>query len=120
MSGIDTPYAVANQVTEYHQVPLVLRSGSYRGLAATANHFARETHMDSLAHAAGMDAVEFPPEKSFRPENAGGAGSRGESVWLAEAEKWRRAGIWRGRWKRKGQLCRYLRRDFCGPEEKTA
>ncbi len=59
MSGIDTPYVVANQITEYHQVPLVLRSGSYRGLAATANHFARETHMDSLAHAAGMDPLEF-------------------------------------------------------------
>jgi nicotinate dehydrogenase subunit B len=59
MSGIDTPYVVANQVAEYHQVPLVLRSGSYRGLAATANHFARETHMDSLAHAAGMDPLEF-------------------------------------------------------------
>jgi nicotinate dehydrogenase subunit B len=59
MSGIDTPYVVANQVTEYHQVPLVLRSGSYRGLAATANHFARETHMDSLANAAGMDPLEF-------------------------------------------------------------
>jgi nicotinate dehydrogenase subunit B len=59
MSGIDTPYEVANQVTEYHQVPLVLRSGSYRGLAATANHFARETHMDSLAHEAGMDPLEF-------------------------------------------------------------
>jgi len=59
MSGIETPYVVANQVTEYHQVPLVLRSGSYRGLAATANHFARETHMDSLAHAASMDPLEF-------------------------------------------------------------
>ncbi len=59
MSGIDTPYVVGNQVTEYHQVPLILRSGSYRGLAATANHFARETHMDSLAHAASMDALEF-------------------------------------------------------------
>ncbi|HET7107524.1 MAG TPA: molybdopterin cofactor-binding domain-containing protein [Candidatus Acidoferrum sp.] len=59
MSGIDTPYVVANQLTEYHQVPLVLRSGSYRGLAATANHFARETHMDSLANAAGMDPLEF-------------------------------------------------------------
>ena len=59
MSGIDTPYAVANQVTEYHQVPLVLRSGSYRGLAATANHFARETHMDSLANEAGVDPLEF-------------------------------------------------------------
>jgi nicotinate dehydrogenase subunit B len=59
MSGIETPYVVANQVIEYHQVPLVLRSGSYRGLAATANHFARETHMDLLAHAAGMDPLEF-------------------------------------------------------------
>ncbi len=59
MSGIETPYVAANQVTEYHQVPLVLRSGSYRGLAATANHFARETHMDSLAREASMDPLEF-------------------------------------------------------------
>jgi len=51
-SGIETPYDVSNQRTEYHPVPLVLRSGSYRGLAATANHFARETHMDALARAA--------------------------------------------------------------------
>jgi len=59
MSGIETPYDVANQHTEYHQVPLVLRSGSYRGLAATANHFARESHMDALAHVAQMDPFEF-------------------------------------------------------------
>ena len=58
-SGIDTPYDVANQRTEYHPVPLILRSGSYRGLAATANHFARETHMDALANAAKMDPLEF-------------------------------------------------------------
>jgi nicotinate dehydrogenase subunit B len=58
-SGIETPYAVNNQYTEYHQVPLVLRSGSYRGLAATANHFARETQMDSLAHIAKMDPLQF-------------------------------------------------------------
>jgi CO/xanthine dehydrogenase Mo-binding subunit len=58
-SAIETPYQVANQHTEYHEVPLVLRSGSYRGLAATANHFARETHMDSLAHQASMDPLEF-------------------------------------------------------------
>jgi isoquinoline 1-oxidoreductase len=58
-SGIETPYAVPNMRTEYHSVPLVLRSGSYRGLAATANHFARETHMDALAHAAKMDPLEF-------------------------------------------------------------
>ncbi len=59
MSGIETPYAVPNQYSEYHPVPLVLRSGSYRGLAATANHFARETHMDSLAHIAQVDPLEF-------------------------------------------------------------
>ena len=40
-------------------MPLVLRSGSYRGLAATANHFARETHMDALAHSAKIDPLEF-------------------------------------------------------------
>jgi len=58
-SGIETPYVVANQRTEYHQVALILRSGSYRGLAATANHFAREVHMDALASAAKMDPLDF-------------------------------------------------------------
>lgn len=59
MAAIETPYDVANQLTQYHQVPLVLRSGSYRGLAATANHFARETHMDRLARMAQIDPLEF-------------------------------------------------------------
>ena len=59
ISGIETPYEVANQLTQYHQVPLVLRCGSYRGLAAPVNHFARETHMDSLARLAAMDPVQF-------------------------------------------------------------
>ena len=59
MSAIETPYAVANQVTQYHQVPLVLRCGSYRGLAGPVNHFARETHMDALAHLAAMDPLQF-------------------------------------------------------------
>jgi nicotinate dehydrogenase subunit B len=58
-SGIETPYVVPNQRIEYHAVPLILRSGSYRGLAATANHFARETHMDDLARVARKDPLEF-------------------------------------------------------------
>jgi isoquinoline 1-oxidoreductase len=58
-SGIETPYVVSNQRIEFHPVPQILRSGSYRGLAATANHFARETHMDALARTARMDAIEF-------------------------------------------------------------
>jgi isoquinoline 1-oxidoreductase subunit beta len=36
-----------------------LRHGSYRGLAATANNFAREVFMDELAAAAGADPLEF-------------------------------------------------------------
>ncbi len=58
-SAIATPYAVENQRIEYHSVRSPLRQGSYRGLAATANHFARESHMDSLSRAAAMDPLEF-------------------------------------------------------------
>src|SRR5207237_7344392 len=66
-SGIETPYVVANQRTEYHQVALILRSGSYRGLAATANHFARETHMDALTRAARMDPLDFRLKNLYDP-----------------------------------------------------
>jgi len=58
-AGIGTPYAVENQHIEYHPVRSPLRQGSYRALAATANHFARESHMDVLARAAGVDPLEF-------------------------------------------------------------
>lgn len=58
-SGINTPYNVPNQRIEYHPADSPLRQGSYRGLAATANHFAREVHMDDLAHLAEMDPLEF-------------------------------------------------------------
>jgi nicotinate dehydrogenase subunit B len=59
MSAIDTPYIVPNQRIQFHSTQCPLRSGSYRGLAATANFFARESHMDDLAHAARMDSLEF-------------------------------------------------------------
>jgi len=58
-SGIATAYTVANQHIEFHPVRSPLRQGSYRGLAATANHFARESHMDDLARAANMDPLDF-------------------------------------------------------------
>src|SRR5262249_49821218 len=59
-AAINTQYNVADQKIQFHpaQTP-PLRQGSYRGLAATANHFARESAMDELAHAIGMDALEF-------------------------------------------------------------
>ena len=58
-SGLDTPYEVPNRSVHFHSVDSPLREGSYRGLAATANHFARESHMDELAVAAGMDPLAF-------------------------------------------------------------
>jgi len=58
---------VPHRLTEFHPVPLVLRSGSYRGLAATANHFARETHMDMLALAAKTDPLEFRLKNASDP-----------------------------------------------------
>jgi len=58
-SAIQTPYDVANRRIQFHQSESPLRQGSYRGLAATANHYVREMHMDAIARALGVDAVEF-------------------------------------------------------------
>ena len=58
-AGIKTYYDVPNQHIEFHAVGSPLRQGSYRALAATANHFARESHMDELAHAMKLDPLEF-------------------------------------------------------------
>jgi len=58
-AAIGTPYAIPNQLIEFHPTASPLRQGSYRGLAATANHFARETHMDELAQLLKMDPLEF-------------------------------------------------------------
>ena len=58
-SALQTPYEVANQLTQFHGADSPLRQGSYRALAATANHFARESHMDDVAHALGIDPLAF-------------------------------------------------------------
>jgi nicotinate dehydrogenase subunit B len=58
-SGIQTPYDIALKRTVFHASKTPLRQGSYRALAATANHYAREMHMDEMARALGVDAVEF-------------------------------------------------------------
>lgn len=58
-AGIRTYYEIPNQRIVFHATESPLRQGSYRALAATANHFARESHMDELAHAVKMDALEF-------------------------------------------------------------
>ncbi len=58
-AGIRTYYEVPNQRIVFHEVHSPLRQGSYRALAATANHFARESHMDEVAHTLKMDSLEF-------------------------------------------------------------
>ena len=58
-SGIQVKYDFPNQNIQVHNSKSPLRQGSYRGLAATANHFAREVHMDELAQLVNMDPVAF-------------------------------------------------------------
>ena len=58
-AGIRTPYVIANQRIAFHPVASPLRQGSYRALASTANHYAREMHMDTVARGLGKDPVAF-------------------------------------------------------------
>jgi nicotinate dehydrogenase subunit B len=58
-SGLQAPYSIAKKTEQFHNAKSPLRQGSYRGLAATANHFARESYMDELAAAAKLDPLEF-------------------------------------------------------------
>ena len=78
-AAIATPYDIPNQTIQFHPARSPLRQGSYRGLAATANHFARETHMDELAQALGMDPLAFRLANATDP--------RLRSVLQAAAEK---------------------------------
>ena len=86
-AGIRSYYDVANQRIEFHETRSPLRQGSYRALAATANHFARESFMDELARQVGMDPLEFR-RKNLKNE-------RLRAVFEAAAKKfgWGRAKV---------------------------
>lgn len=58
-SGLETPYEVANRRVAFHGSKSPLRQGSYRALASTANHFARESLMDELARGLKLDPLAF-------------------------------------------------------------
>ena len=58
-AGLLTPYRVPHRRQVYQPARSPLAQGSYRALAATANNFARESHLDELAAAIGADPVEF-------------------------------------------------------------
>jgi nicotinate dehydrogenase subunit B len=58
-AGIRTYYDIPNQRIQFHPSQSPLRQGSYRALAASANHFARESFMDELAHSLNIDPLQF-------------------------------------------------------------
>ena len=78
-SAIDTPYEVAERRTDYHEADSPLRKGSYRSLAACFNNFARESHMDELAHMLSQDPLKFRLANLANP--------RLKAVLLAAADK---------------------------------
>jgi CO/xanthine dehydrogenase Mo-binding subunit/aerobic-type carbon monoxide dehydrogenase small subunit (CoxS/CutS family) len=57
--GIVPPYRIGAVRAQYQPAVSPLAQGAYRALAATANSFARESMIDELATAAGLDPVEF-------------------------------------------------------------
>ncbi len=58
-SGVETPYRAGKHQSQSLRSESPLRQGSYRCLAATGNNFARESFMDELAAAGGVDPLEF-------------------------------------------------------------
>jgi isoquinoline 1-oxidoreductase len=58
-AGLESPYAVAHTRTRLANCDSPLRGGSYRGIAATTNNFARECFLDELAALAGQDPLDF-------------------------------------------------------------
>ncbi|MCP5516008.1 MAG: xanthine dehydrogenase family protein molybdopterin-binding subunit [Verrucomicrobiales bacterium] len=58
-SALETPYRAGRTHARFVRSDAPLRQGSYRVLAATANNFARESFMDELAAAAGVDPLDF-------------------------------------------------------------
>lgn len=81
-SAIRPLYDIPNQHIEFHLARSPLRQGSYRALAATANHFARESHMDDLAHVVGIDPL------TFRLQNLGDVRLRAVLEAAAERFGW--------------------------------
>ena len=58
-SGIQVKYDFPNQDIQFHNSKVAVATGLVSRLAATANHFAREVHMDELAQLVNMDPVAF-------------------------------------------------------------
>ncbi|PYJ63032.1 MAG: isoquinoline 1-oxidoreductase, partial [Verrucomicrobia bacterium] len=104
-SAIATPYSVPNVATEFKSCNQPLRSGSYRALASTANTFARESFMDELAAAAGVDPLEFRLRYLTN--------DRLRAVLVAAANKFG----WKGAWKKNSSTQKTGVGLACGTEK---
>jgi CO/xanthine dehydrogenase Mo-binding subunit len=80
-AGLESPYRIPHTRTQFLYCEAPLRSGSYRGIAATANNFARECFMDELAGAAAKDPLDFRLANLENP--------RLKDVLLAAAKRFR-------------------------------
>jgi len=58
-AGLMTPYDVKHRRIRFVPARAPLAQGSYRALAATANNFAGESHLDEIAAAAGVDPLDL-------------------------------------------------------------
>lgn len=98
-SAVDTPYRIENNkhTSRTVQSSPPLRHGSYRGLAATANNFARECFMDELAAAAGVDPLEFRLAHLANEDDKASPRYRLRAVLEAAAERFN----WKERVKKK-------------------
>ncbi len=57
--GSETPYDVPNVKVTVAASETPMRTGSYRSLGGSVNHFARESHMDEIAAIVGIDPIEL-------------------------------------------------------------
>jgi isoquinoline 1-oxidoreductase len=69
--GSEAPYDVANINVTCFVSNSPLSTGSYRSLGGAANHFARESHIDEIAAASGIDPVELRLRNLSQPRFRG-------------------------------------------------
>ncbi|MBU0557100.1 MAG: molybdopterin-dependent oxidoreductase [Alphaproteobacteria bacterium] len=58
-SAIDMPYALPIRDLSYHRAECGVRTGSWRGVGRARTLFPLESFVDELAHAAGIDPIDY-------------------------------------------------------------
>ncbi|MEI2776496.1 MAG: molybdopterin cofactor-binding domain-containing protein [Tetrasphaera sp.] len=81
-AGIEPLYAIPNRRITYLPADPPLRQGAYRALAATANNFARESHIDGWAHRLGEDPLAFRLRHITDPRLRAVLEAAAAAVWL--------------------------------------